>query len=108
MADDNTIDLLNSVSKFTEISDYMKDPELTEALVIVAKIIAKPDVPSAKATELIVTLQAYSTKFAMLAAYYANVKKDERDKKNIYYSAREALDKLSDALKYTARANFYG
>lgn len=101
----NTIDLLNSVSEFTEIADFMQDDELTQALALVAKLIAKPDVPPAAAAQLIVQLQSYSAKFGMLAAYYTNVKKNERSKKNIYYSAREVLDRLVDALKYTARTN---
>ena len=102
----NTIDLLNEVSMFNDISEYMQDDELTEALVLVAKLIAQPDVPPHRAAALIVQLQSYSTKFAMLAAYYANVKKDDRSKKNVYYSAREAVDKLVDALKYAARSHY--
>jgi hypothetical protein len=41
----------------------------------------------------------------MLASWYTNVKKDERAKKNIYYSAKEATDRLVDALKYAVRIN---
>lgn len=103
---DNTIDLLNKVSNFSEISEYMNDEELTKALAMIAKLIANPDIPPSKAAILIVQLQSYSAKFAMLAAWYANVKKDDRQKKNIYYSAREAIDKLTDALKYTARSHY--
>jgi streptomycin 6-kinase len=83
----------------------MEDDELTQTLVLVAKLISKPDVPAAVGVELIVKLQAYSAKFAMLASWYTNVKKDERAKKNIYYSAKEATDRLVDALKYAVRIN---
>jgi streptomycin 6-kinase len=83
----------------------MQDDELTQTLVLVAKLISKPDVPAAVGVELIVKLQAYSAKFAMLASWYTNVKKDERAKKNIYYSAKEATDRLVDALKYAVRIN---
>lgn len=100
---DSTVDLLNSISDFNEISEFMKDEELTKALVSVAKLISNPDIPPAKATLLIVQLQSYATKFAMLASWYAHVKKDERAKKNIYYSAKETMEKLVDALKYTVR-----
>lgn len=100
---DNTVDLLNSINQFNEISDFMKDEELTNALVAVAKLIANPDIPPAKATLLIVQLQAYSTKFAMLASWYSHVKKDERAKKNIYYSAKDTTERLVDALKYAVR-----
>jgi hypothetical protein len=105
--DKNTIDILNEINNFNEISEYMNDPELTSALVMIAKLIANPDIPPTKAAQLIVQLQSYSAKFAMLASWYTNVKKDERQKKNIYYSAKEALDRLCDALKYTTR-NYYG
>lgn len=101
---ENTVDLLNKISDFNDLSEYMNDEEITNALVIIAKLIANPDIPADKAARLIVQVQAYSAKFAMLASWYANVKKDDRAKKNVYYSAREALDKLSDALKYTARS----
>lgn len=100
---ENTIDILNSVNDFNDLSEYMQDEEITQTLVAIAKLIAKPDIPPDKAARLIVQIQAYSAKFAMLASFYANVKKDDRAKKNVYYSAREALDKLVDALKYTVR-----
>jgi streptomycin 6-kinase len=83
----------------------MQDEELTQTLALVAKLISKPDVPASIGVELIVKLQAYSAKFAMLASWYTNVKKDERAKKNIYYSAKEATDRLVDALKYAVRIN---
>lgn len=102
---ENTIDILNNISDFNELSEYMQDDEITQSLVAIAKLIAKPDIPPDKAARLIVQVQAYSAKFAMLASWYANVKKDDRAKKNIYYSAREALDKLADALKYTVRTH---
>ena len=100
---ETTVDLLNSVSHFNEISEYMKDEELTKALVIVAKLIANPDIPPAKVAITITQLQAYSAKFGMLASWYSHVKKDDRARKNLYYSARETIDRLVDALKYSVR-----
>ena len=66
-------------------------------------LVAKPDVPPSVALNLIVQLQAYAAKFGMLASWYTNVKKDDRAKKNVYYSAREQLDRLVDSLKYSVR-----
>lgn len=103
MENKSTVDLLNEVSQFNEISDYMQDKELTEALTIIAKLISNPDIPPAKAMLTITRLQSFSAKFAMLASWYSHVKKDDRAKKNIYYSAKEAIDKLVDALKYSVR-----
>lgn len=100
---DSTVDLLNTINEFNEISEFMNDEELTKALVAVAKMIANPDIPPAKATLLIVQLQAYATKFSMLASWYSHVKKDERAKKNLYYSAKDSIERLVDALKYAVR-----
>lgn len=85
------------------MSEYMNDEEFTKTLTTVAKLIVNPDIPPAKATLLITQLQAYSAKFAMLAAWYSHVKKDDRSRKNMYYAMREATDKLVDALKYNVR-----
>lgn len=98
-----TVELLNKVTSFNDMSEYMNDEEFTKTLTTVAKLIVNPDVPPAKATLLITQLQAYSAKFAMLAAWYSHVKKDDRSRKNMYYAIREATDKLVDALKYNVR-----
>ena len=98
-----TVELLNKLTSFNEMSEYMNDEEFTKTLSIVAKLIVNPDVPAARATLLITQLQAYSAKFAMLAAWHSHVKKDDRSKKNMYYAVREATDKLVDALKYNVR-----
>lgn len=101
--ENNTAELLNTINNFNDIAEFMQDEELTKALVAVAKLIANPDIPAAKATLLVVQLQAYATKFSMLASWYSHVKKDDRAKKNLYYSAKESIERLVDALKYTVR-----
>ena len=104
-----TIDLVNEVAEFTEISELMSDEQLTDALGIIVKLMMSPDVPAQKAVGLIVQLEAYAAKFKMLASYYTNVKKDDRAKKNLYYSANEAVQRLVDSLKYSAKlGSYYG
>jgi hypothetical protein len=104
-----TIDLINEVAEFTEISELMNDEQLTDALGIIVKLMMSPDVPAQKAVGLIVQLEAYAAKFKMLASYYTNVKKDDRAKKNLYYSANEAVQRLVDSLKYSAKlGSYYG
>jgi hypothetical protein len=104
-----TLELINEVAEFTEISEIMDDKELTDALGIIVKLMMSPDVPAQKAVGLIVQLEAYAAKFKMLASYYTNVKKDERAKKNLYYSANEAVQRLVDSLKYSAKlGSYYG
>jgi hypothetical protein len=102
-----TLELVNEVAEFSDISELMDDKELTEALAIIVKLMMSPDVPAQKAISLIVKLEAYAAKFKMLASYYTNVKKDDRARKNLYYSANEAVQRLVDSLKYSAKLGSY-
>lgn len=104
-----TLELVNEVAEFTDISEIMDDDQLTDALGIIVKLMMNPDVPAQRAVNLIVQLEAYAAKFKMLASYYTNVKKDDRAKKNLYYSANEAVQRLVDSLKYSAKlGSYYG
>ncbi len=103
-------ELISSITEFNDLHEYMGDEQLDRALSIVVKLLMNPDVPSAKAPYLIIELQAMSTKFSMMASYYSTIAKDKagttnNNKKNIYYSAKESIDKLVDALKYVVRYN---
>ena len=95
-----TIEMVDGLS---EIADYMKDEELTAALTFIAKIIIKPDIPLNVATVEIVRLQAIAAKMAFKATWMANVDKNDRAKKNIYYTAAESINNLVSALKYITR-----
>ena len=111
MAEDkNTLELISDITEFNDLHDFMKDEHLDKALAIVVKLLMNPDVPSAKAPHLIMELQAMSTKFAVMASYYSTIAKDKagtsnNNKKNVYYSVKESIDKLVDALKYVVRYN---
>jgi predicted S18 family serine protease len=98
--DKTTIDMVNGLS---EIADYMKDEELTQALTFIAKVIIKPDIPLNVVTIEIVRLQAIAAKMAFRATWMANVDKSDRGKKNLYYTAAEAINSLVSALKYITR-----
>jgi len=95
-----TIEMVDGLS---EIADYMQDEELTAALTFIAKIIIKPDIPLNVATIEIVRLQAIAAKMAFKATWMANVDKNNRAKKNIYYTAAESINNLVSALKYIMR-----
>ena len=95
-----TIEMVDGLS---EIADYMQDEELTAALTFIAKIIIKPDIPLNVATVEIVRLQAIAAKMAFKATWMANVDKNNRAKKNIYYTAAESINNLVSALKYIMR-----
>ncbi len=109
MSDENPLEFVSKITEFNDLTDFMQDPELDRALDLAIRCIASPDVAARKAPKLIVELQAISFKFAVKAVEYATIKKDRagtdaNNKKNIYYSTKEALDRLVDALKYAARA----
>jgi|SRR5687767_12953874 len=106
--DKNILELINTVTEINDLCEFMKDEQFDRAMHDVIKLILRPDVPSAKAPQLIVELQALSAKFAMMSVLYTTIKKDRAGtennyKKNIYYTARECLDRIVDALKYSAR-----
>ena len=101
-------DILSSMKEFVKISETMGDPELDEALIYIIKLIEKPDIPAKTAVSVIVKLEALAAKFAFAQSYYKTFGKsgtDERYKKDIYYTAREATVRLVDSLKYIVRAN---
>lgn len=95
-----TIDMLNGLS---EIADFMEDEELTKALVMISKLILKPDIPLNVATLEVVRLQAIAAKMSFKATWMVNVDKGDRAKKNIYFTAAEAINGLVAALKYIIR-----
>lgn len=95
-----TLDMINGLS---EIAEYMKDEELTVALTMIAKLIIKPDIPPHVASLEIVRLQAIAAKMSFKATWLTNVDKSDRSKKNIYYTAAEAINGLVSALKYIMR-----
>ena len=95
-----TLEMINGLS---EIAEYMNDEELTIALTFIAKLIIKPDIPMNVATVEIVRLQAIAAKMSFKATWLTNVDKSDRAKKNIYYTAAEAINDLVSALKYIMR-----
>lgn len=110
MESKNALELISTITEFNDLHKFMNDEQLDKAMAIVVKLLMNPDVPAAKAPHLIIELQAMSTKFAMLATVYSTIAKDKagtenNNKKNIYYTAKEAIDKLVDALKYVVRYN---
>jgi hypothetical protein len=100
MFDKSSIEMINGLS---EIAEFMQDEELTQALVTVSKLILKPDIPLQVATIEIVRLQAIAAKMAFRATWMVNVEKGNREKKNIYFTAHEAITDLVSALKYIVR-----
>jgi hypothetical protein len=103
MADSTGQTTLEMINGLAEIAEFMQDEELNTALTMIAKLIIKPDIPAPVASIEIVRLQAIAGKLALRATWMANVDKNNRAKKNIYYTAAEAVNNLVSALKYIMR-----
>lgn len=101
----NLIEEVSKITELNEISEYMKDPDLDAAMELIIKLIAKPDVPAAKAPEIITRLQAIAAKLAIMSRYYTTFEKgpEASKKKNVYYTTADAINRVVDALKYNAR-----
>jgi hypothetical protein len=107
---ESTLEYINQVTEFNDIHEFMKDEDLDEAMALIVKIMMKPDIPSVQAVALIGKLQAMSAKFGILATYYTTIAKGpsgsvNNTKKNVYYTMKDSIDKMVDALKYVARYN---
>lgn len=100
MSEQTTLEAVNGLQ---EIAEFMDDEELTVALTMVAKLIIKPDIPIQVATVEIVRLQAIAAKLSLRATWMVNVEKGDRARKNIYFTAAEAVNNLVSALKYITR-----
>jgi len=110
MASDNTLELVGQIDEFMKLHEFMTDDDLDEAMAMVVKLISKPEVPSVLAVPLIVKLQAMAAKFSLMATIYTTIKKGppgspSAQKKNVYYTAADSINKIVDALKYSAKYN---
>jgi len=106
---ENPIEIITKVRELMELHEFMEDEQLDKAMSLVVKLVINPQVPSRKAPALITELQALSTVFAFNAAKYATfqqgpARSPQAHRKNVYFSAKEAINKLVDALKYAAKA----
>ena len=69
--DKNPLEFISTITEFNDLHEFMRDDQLDRAMIAIINIIAKPDIPAAKAHILIVELQAISAKFGILASYYS-------------------------------------
>lgn len=105
----NELELTSKITQFNDMHEFMQDPELDRAMEIVVKLIMnRGEVPPLKELLLIKELQALSTSFALKAVQYATfdsgaARSEKAHKKNVYFSTKEAINKLVDALKISAK-----
>lgn len=109
MTEEHPFELVSQITELNDLHEFMNDEQLDRAMHLVIKLITKIEEHTPNVPRLIVELQAISAKCALMAAYYATIGRDKAGtpnnyKKNIYYSAKEALDRLVDSLKYLQKA----
>jgi len=105
MIEKTTIELISQITEFNDIKEFMQDEDLDEALALIIKLIAKPHVNAMQVPDLINKMQSLAAKFAVMSRFYTTFEKggDSSKKKNVYYTAEDAINKIVDALKYSAR-----
>jgi hypothetical protein len=101
--DQSVFEYISTVTEINDMSSIMQDKKLDEALELIIKLTVKPDVPAAVIGRTVVQARALAAELKLKAKYYMIWEKDERDKKNLYFTVAEELSGLADALKYLAR-----
>jgi hypothetical protein len=91
---------LESVKELKDLNEYINDPDLEDALNILLKLIAKPDVTHLALGPAIVRLQAISGKLKIMASVETHLYKKDRNRKNLLYTVCDVLDANVQALKY--------
>lgn len=111
VTDEELPELIATVEEMQRLHEEFQDEWLDRAMGLTVKLMRKPDVPATYVEEVIVQLQAISTKYAFSKIRYKllDAKEPEsRRRKDLYYTAQDAVDKLVDALKYLSRKNNQG
>jgi hypothetical protein len=106
MADDNALELVSQITELNDLHDFMEDDDVDRALHLVVKLLMNKGATPANAPKLIVELQALATLFAIKATFYQSIGKagsKEAHMKNVYFTLKDSISKLVDALKYSAK-----
>lgn len=103
--DKHPLEYVSSITELNEIHEFMQDDKVDRAMDYVVKLMMKPDVPAAKAPQLVTELQAMATYFAIQSKFYSVFRKGPEfsKKKNVYYTLAENMNHLVNALKYSAK-----
>lgn len=100
------------IDELNDLNEFIQDERIDRLIELVVKLLKHKEPPQGQTLRIMNELQAMSAAFSLLAAKYSTIAKDRagtpnNHKKTIYYSARDACDKLVDVLKYTAKAGIY-
>lgn len=105
---ESPLEAISRIDALVELESFLDDKDVEDAIDLVMRLIANPDVSPQKAPPLIVKVQALSARFQLEASTYTYLIKgkagtDEYKKKGLYFSLADALEKLANSLKYLAR-----
>lgn len=104
--EDSVLGMVSAVTELNELSKYLNDPDVDDAMDKLVRLIARPNVEHKVVAPLIVKLQALSVKFNLQSKYYmlySTDKEEKTKKKNTYASLSDGLEKLANALKYLVK-----
>lgn len=102
-----TLETIDEITELNDISEFMQDEQLDEALQLVVELIVKGDlITPVKINKLILKLQAISAMCGIKATYYQNfviAGSEQKKRKNVYYTMNDKIDRVVDALKIVQR-----
>lgn len=107
LTNDDVSDIISISEEFVALSKELEDPDLDKAMMYIAKLIEDPVMTSNSARWAIVQLESVAASFGLKSVQYKTYGKkgvDERYRKDVYYTARDAVRHLVDALKYIVKA----
>lgn len=102
------MELVSQITELNDLHEFMQDPQLDRAMHLMIRLYnERGRMNAATAASLIVELQALASIFAFKATFYMGIGKAgqaETHRKNIYMTAKEAINRLVDSLKYVAKS----
>jgi hypothetical protein len=100
-------ELITQVAEINNISEFLKDPQLDQALAKIVSLLSNPAVPAETAAFEVVNLTNLSVVFKLKAKNYWLIESDvpdARKKKDLYLTLSDCTEKLAGALKYIVRS----
>lgn len=106
-----SIEYISHLQDLMDLHEFMDNEELTEAMGLAVKCIAKPDIPPADVRNALVKMQGFAFQFRMQATVYTYIHTGrtgtpENVKKNIYFAASEQCHNMAQTLKYLLKETF--
>lgn len=98
--------LITTVDEFNNVSRFLHDDDVDQALAIVINLLGNPDIPAKQAVGAIIFLSALTVKCRIIAKNYMIIDKNKPDaaqKKNFYFTLADSMQELVNSLKYVIK-----